>query len=147
MTIETPARIAFLKKIHLFYGLSDAELETVANELNELAVAKGGVVFEQDSKADSFYLIYSGNVRIVRKQDKKEIQLALLVKNDYFGEMALVAKRKRSATVTALADTILLVLSRANFEKLYKNSAHIKTNLEIAIRSRQLARSLNFKWL
>jgi len=92
-------------------------------------------------------LIYNGNVRITRKQDKKEIQLALLVKNDYFGEMALVANRRRSATVVALADTTLLVLSRANFEKLYQRSSHIKNNLSIAIRSRQLARSLTFKWL
>ena len=145
--IETSARIAFLRKIHLFYGLDDGEFEAVANELVESEVAKGGVVFAQDSKADSFYLIYSGNVRITRKQDKKEIQLALLVKNDYFGEMALVANRRRSATVVALADTTLLVLSRANFEKLYQRSSHIKNNLSIAIRSRQLARSLTFKWL
>jgi len=147
VTIETPARIAFLKKIHLFYGLSDGEFEAVANELHERVYSKGEVIFEQDSKADSFYLIHSGNVRIVRKQDKKEFQLALLVRNDYFGEMALVAKRKRSATVTALVDTTLLTLSHADFEKLYKQSPQIKNNFEIAIQSRRLARQLNFKWL
>ena len=147
MPIETAARIAFLQKIHLFHGLDDAEFEAVANELDELPVPKGGLVFEQDGKADSFYLIYGGSVRITRKQEKKEIQLALLVKNDYFGEMALVANRRRSATVTALADSTLLVLSRADFEKLYKRAPQIKNNLEIAVRSRQLARKLNFKWL
>jgi hypothetical protein len=145
--IETSARIAFLKKIHLFHGLDDAEFEAVANELDESQVAMGGVVFEQDGKADSFYLIYGGSVRIARKQDKKEIQLALLVKNDYFGEMALVADRRRSATVTALADTTLLVLSRADFEKLYKRAPQIKYNLEIAVQSRILARKMKFKWL
>ena len=144
--IETSARIAFLKKIHLFYGLDDGELKVVAEQLNESTVAKGGVVFAQDSKADSFYLIYNGNVRITRIHNKKETQLALLVKNDYFGEMALVANRRRSATVIALADTTLLALPRANFEKLYKQS-HIKNNLAIAIRSRQLAGRLKFKWL
>lgn len=147
MPIETSARIAFLKKIHLFHGLEDAEFEAVANELDESAFAKGGVVFEQDGKADSFYLIYEGKVRITRKQEKKEIQLALLVKNDYFGEMALVARRRRSATVTALVDTTLLVLSRADFEKLYKQAPQIKENLEIAVQSRILARKLEFKWL
>ena len=147
MAIETPARIAFLKKIHLFYGLSDGEFEAVANQLHEVAYAKGDIVFQQDGKAESFYLIYSGQVRIVRKQDRKELQLALLVRNDYFGEMALVANRRRSATVTALADTTLLVLSRADFEKLYKGAPQIKNNFEIAIRSRQLARQLKFKWL
>ena len=86
-------------------------------------------------------------VRIARKQDGKERQLALLVKNDYFGEMALVANRRRSATVTAMADTSLLVLSRKNFEKLFKTAPQIRLNLDVVIRSRQLARRLRFKWL
>ena len=147
MAIETAAKIAFLKKIHLFYGLNDEEFAVLAEEMTERAYAKGEVIFEQDTKADGFYLIYGGSVKIIRKQDRKEIQLALLVKNDYFGEMALVANRRRSATVTALADSTLLILSRVNFEKLYKRASHIKNNLSIAVRSRQLARTLKFKWL
>ena len=147
MAIEIPARVAFLKKIHLFHGLEDDALEVIANELVEMQVPKGGVVFPQGVKADSFYLIYGGSVRIVRKQNNKEFQLAVLVKNDYFGEMALVEKRLRSGTVTALADTSLLVLSRKDFDKLYKSNPQLKVNLEIAIRSRQLARSLQFAWL
>ncbi|HKY55874.1 MAG TPA: cyclic nucleotide-binding domain-containing protein [Anaerolineales bacterium] len=147
MAIEIPARIAFLKKIHLFYGLEDDDYEKIANELNEMPIPQGGVVFEQGAKADSFYLIYGGSVRIVRKLNQKEFQLAILVKNDYFGEMALVEHRTRSATVTALTDTLLLVLSRKDFDKLYKSDPQLKINLEIAIKSRQLARRLQFKWL
>ncbi|HKG53726.1 MAG TPA: cyclic nucleotide-binding domain-containing protein, partial [Anaerolineales bacterium] len=105
MPIELPAKIAFLKKIHLFHGLEEEEYTAMAEELQEEAVPKGGVVFQQGGKADSFYLIYGGSVRIVRRQNNKEIQLARLVREDYFGEMALVEKRPRSATVTALADT------------------------------------------
>ncbi len=145
--IEAPARIAFLKKIHLFYGLEEDDFALLAEELDELIVPKGGVIFEQDVKPDAFYLIYSGSVKVVRRVERKEIVLATLVKNDYFGELALVAKRRRSATATAIADTTLLVLSRADFEKLYKNAPQIKTNLELAVRSRQLARQMNFKWL
>jgi len=147
VAIDTPSRIAFLKKIHLFYGLKDAEFAALAEELDEMNVAKGEVIFAQDSKADAFYLIYAGNVRITRRVDRKEVQLALLVKNDYFGEMALVANRKRSATVTATNDTTLLVLPRSNFEKLYKRTAQLKINLELAVKSRNMARRLKFKWL
>ena len=147
MPIETSARIAFLKKIHLFHGLGDDEVAAVADELEERMVSKGEVVFQQDGKAESFFMIYGGSVRIIRKQNGKEIQLALLVKNDYFGEMALVANRRRSATVTAMADTSLLVLSLKNFEKLFKTAPQIRLNLDVAIKSRQLARSLRFKWL
>ena len=147
MAIELPARIAFLKKIHLFHGLEDSEIAAIAEELDEVAVAKDGVVFQQDSKADSFYLIYGGTVRIVRKQQGREFELARFVKDDYFGEMALIAKRSRSAMVVATSDTLLLVLSRDDFEKLYKQNPNLRLNLTVAIRSRQLARRLRFKWL
>jgi hypothetical protein len=147
VAIDLPARIAFLKKIHLFQGLEDDELAALAEELDEVSYPAGSVIFKQSTKADSFYLIYAGKVRIMRRQNNREIQLARLVREDYFGEMALVEKRTRSATVTAEADTVLLVLSRQDFEKLYKQKPEIKLNLEVAIRSRQLARSLLFKWL
>ncbi|MGZ9226636.1 MAG: cyclic nucleotide-binding domain-containing protein, partial [Anaerolineales bacterium] len=71
----------------------------------------------------------------------------LLTKEDYFGEMALIAKRPRSATVTALADTSLLVLSRADFEMLFKKNPQLGLNMSVAIHSRELAQRLRFKWL
>jgi len=146
--IEIPARIAFLKKIHLFHGLEDDELAVIAEKLLESAVPKDGVVFKQGDKATSFYLIYGGSVRIVRRgRGREEIQLARLVKDDYFGEMALVANRPRSGTVTALADTLLLVLSREHFQQLYKEAPQLRLNLELAIKSRQLSQRLHFKWL
>ncbi|HET9588345.1 MAG TPA: cyclic nucleotide-binding domain-containing protein, partial [Anaerolineales bacterium] len=147
MPIETFARLAFLKKIHLFFGVEEAELQKIAEELVEHSYPAGAVIFEQGSKSDSFYLIYGGKVRITRKQERKEIQLALLVNNDYFGEMGLVEKRPRSGTATALTDTSLLVLSRQDFERLFKRSPQLRLNLDLAIRSRQLARKLQFRWL
>ncbi|HEY5731362.1 MAG TPA: cyclic nucleotide-binding domain-containing protein [Anaerolineales bacterium] len=145
--VDTLARAAFLKKIHLFYGLEDDELAAVAEKLEEQSYPAEGVIFEQDAEAESFYLIYKGSVRIMRRERGREIQLALLVKNDYFGEMALAAKRRRSGTVTALTDTRVLVLSRKDFEGLYKQAPQLRLNLEVALRSRILARTLQFKWL
>jgi len=145
--IDKFARIAFLKKIHLFYSLDDDELETIADEMDEISVAEGEVVFAQDGKSENFYLIYSGNVRIFRKQQGKEIQLAILEKHDYFGEMGLIARRKRSGTVTATSDSILLALDRKDFETLFKSTPQLRLNLDVAVKSRQLARSLHFKWL
>ena len=147
MPIELPARIAFLKKIHLFHGLDEAELAAIAAELDEVQYPKGAVIFQQGVKADSFYLIYSGSVRIMRTKNKKEYQLALLVKEDYFGEMALIANRPRSATATAVTDTWLLVLSRTDFEQLFKKNPGAGLNMAVAIRSRELAQRLRFKWL
>ncbi|NTW11869.1 MAG: cyclic nucleotide-binding domain-containing protein [Anaerolineales bacterium] len=145
--IDTPAKVAFLKKIHLFYGLEDDELEIIANEMEEVSVLSGEVVFEQDSKSENFYLIYQGGVRVIRKHGGKEIQLAVLVKNDYFGEMGLIARRKRSGTVTTTSDTILLMLTHGGFEKVFRKTPQLRLNMDVAVRSRQLARTLRFKWL
>ncbi len=145
--VDTTARIAVLRRIHLFYGLGDDELAAVAEELEEALYPAGGVIFQQDTKAESFYLIYSGKVQIVRKREGKDRTLATLVKDDYFGEMALIEKRKRSGTCIALTDTLLFVLSRDHFEKLLKRAPHLRLNFDVAIKSRQLAGSLQFKWL
>jgi len=145
--LETSAKVAFLKKIHLFQGLEDEELQAIAEKLTEADYPAGAVIFEQNSKAESFYLIYGGSVRITRRQDGKQFQLAVFVKNDYFGEMALISKRHRSATATAVADTSLLVLSRKDFEALYKRVPELRLNLGVAVQSRQLHRRLRFKWL
>lgn len=145
--VETSARISFLRKLHIFYGLSDVELAAVAEQLDEHAYAAGSVIFEQNSKAESFYLIYSGSVRVIRREDGKERLLATLVTNDYFGEMALIERRPRSGTCTAVVDSLLFILSRQNFEALLKQSPQLRLNFELAVRSRRLAHTLQFRWL
>jgi len=145
--VDLPARIAFLKRIHLFYGLEDDELTAVAEQLEEAPYPAGSVIFQQDTKAESFYFIYKGNVKIVRRKEGKERTLAVLVSGDYFGEMALIEKRKRSGTCTAVTDSLLLVLSREHFEKLLKNAPHLRLNFDIAVQSRRLAGSMQFTWL
>ncbi|HUE99326.1 MAG TPA: cyclic nucleotide-binding domain-containing protein [Anaerolineales bacterium] len=147
MTIEFLARIAFLKRIHLFHDLTDGELASIAEKLQEAPYAAGSVIFEQGKRPESFYLIYEGGVRITRKQDRKEIQLARLVKDDYFGEMGLIGKRLRSGTAIALTDVSLFVMSREDFEKFYKGIPQLRLNFDLAIKSRQLARKLQFTWL
>ncbi len=145
--INTETRVAYLKKIHLFSDLSDEELKALAEEFEEMDYAADEVIFEQGGKAEHFYLIVKGKVVIVRKRDKKERQLATLVNNDYFGEMALVSRRNRSATVTALIPTSILRLSLEDFNRLLKDNPKLKPNLDVTIRSRSLAQKLQFKWL
>ena len=114
--IDTPARLAFLKKIHLFFDLEESDLAAIADQLGESPCQKGSVIVEQGKEAESFYMIYRGEVKITRKQKGKEESLTMLVAGDYFGELALVEhRRRRSATATALTDSVLLVLSRENF--------------------------------
>jgi hypothetical protein len=145
--IEPSAKLAYLNRIHLFHDLKEEELSAIADRLQEAPYPAGSVIFEQGKKPESFFLINEGTVRITRKQDRKNIQLALLVKDDYFGEMGLIAKRPRSGTATALTDVSVLVMSREDFEKFYKGIPQLRLNFDLAVRSRQLARKLQFSWL
>jgi CRP-like cAMP-binding protein/uncharacterized membrane protein YdbT with pleckstrin-like domain len=145
--IDSFARIAFLKRIHLFHGLGDEEFAMVAEQLEEQAYTSGEVIYRQNQNADNFYLIYKGGVKIVTLQKGKEINPSTLVTNDYFGHLDLLERRSRTGTATAQSDTLLLALPRAKFYQLRKTSPDFKSNLDIAIQTRQLARTLRFRWL
>jgi hypothetical protein len=145
--IDRAAILTILSKIHLFHDLKEEELAAIADKLQEASYPAGSVIFQQGQKPDSFYLIHEGTIRIVQRYKRQDIQLALLVKDDYFGELGLIAKRSRSATATALTDSSLLVMSRQDFQKFYKNIPQLRLNFDLAVRGRNLARKLQFNWL
>ncbi len=76
---------------------------------------KGESIFHQDEPGDEMYIIQSGAVEVSVFQDHRKLVLALLGKGDFFGEMALLDSKPRSATVTAITRTRLLTLSREIF--------------------------------
>lgn len=74
--------------------------------------AKGQVIFRQGQEGDHLYIIQSGAVEITRVLGGGAPLKAILTTGDFFGEIALVDQRPRSATATALDDTRLLALGR-----------------------------------
>jgi len=145
--ITTEARVALLRKIHLFKELSEEELVYLANHFSEVEYKPGEAIIEQATRGDTFYLIYRGRVRVSRRKDNREEQLATLVENDYFGEMELMSRQPRAATIKALTPVTVLALSRENFDELRQKNPALKPMLDVIIRSRSLARQLQFKWL
>lgn len=141
-------RTIFLRKIHLFHDLTDDQLMQVGERFSEESYDLGQTILEQGAQADSFYLIYSGKVRVHRRREGREQELATLVSGDYFGEMEILGQRgPRSASVSTLESTLVLRISSDAFAEILKTYPNIKPNLELAIASRKLARTLRFKWL
>lgn len=146
MTVtDTAQRIVFLKKIHLFHGLSDDELTAVAEELTEKTFPAETVIFKKGDRAESFYLISDGGVEVMRVGQSS--QTSQLVPGDYFGEEALWSNQRRSSTVTTQETTAVFILTRDQFLNLFKRSTKLRTNIEVAIASHRLARKLHFSWL
>jgi hypothetical protein len=146
MSIDTPERVVFLNRIHLFNGLNDDQFTAVAEVLTEETHPAGNEIITQGTQGDCLYLIWSGKVSVTRAGIEKP--LATFVDGDYFGEESMLASRHlRTATVTAIEETQLLVLTCEHFVELLKQAPGLKTNFAVTINSHHLERRLRFNWL
>ena len=145
--INIPQRVEFLRRIHLFYRLEDDHFVTVAESAIEQVYEAGEVIVQQGDVGNSFYMIYSGSVNLVRERLPGDDAKAKLVAGDYFGEEPLRAHRHHDATATAAEKTVLLVLDDADFSLILNKVRQLKSNFDVAVSSHRLARQLQFKWL
>ena len=77
--------------------------------------SNGKVIVRQGEMGDRMFVIQSGRVRVTRTVDGREIELAELKEGDFFGEMAIIDRETRSATVSAVGDVRLLSIDKKNF--------------------------------
>lgn len=145
--VSTEARVAFLRRIHLFHDLTDEDLAVIAGSLKEEVSQEGATVFVEGSDADRFFIVYQGRVRITQIRRKEERELAVFVGGDYFGEEALLDHRKRSATVGTTEKTYLFSLTHTQFNEIVKRFPKLKSAFEVSVASRRLARKVHFNWL
>jgi CRP-like cAMP-binding protein len=92
-------------------------------------VDAGRVIFQEGEEGDQMFIIQEGQVKVSRNISGKEQILAILGKGDFFGEMALVTKIKRTATVTALSPVKLLAFNREGFLNMITKNAKIALNV------------------
>jgi CRP/FNR family cyclic AMP-dependent transcriptional regulator len=92
-------------------------------------VDAGKVIFQEGEEGDQMFIIQEGQVKVSRKISGKEQILAVLNKGDFFGEMAIVTKVKRTATVTALSPVKLLAFNREGFLNMIAKNAKIALNV------------------
>ena len=92
-------------------------------------VQAGRVIFEEGEEGDQMFIIQEGQVKVSRLISGKEQILAILGKGDFFGEMAIVTKVKRTATVTALGPVKLLAFNREGFLNMITKNAKIALNV------------------
>jgi CRP-like cAMP-binding protein len=75
----------------------------------------GEVIVRQGEPGDCMFVIQAGQVEVLQEKDGNEIRLAVLSKDDVFGEMAITEKEKRCATVRALGDVRVLTYDKKAF--------------------------------
>lgn len=137
----------FLKQLDVFNELSEQELASVAALCREASFKAGDIILAIKDPADSFFVIRRGNVQIITDSDaleaKPELIDALMVslgKGQTFGEMGLVDRGARSATVRAGSDTDVYVINCDEFLNLCYENAHLGFLV-----MRNIAADLSFK--
>ena len=75
----------------------------------------GDVIVRQGESGDCMFVVQAGQVEVLREQDDKPVRLAVRGEGDFFGEMSLVEREVRSATVRALGDARILTIDQRTF--------------------------------
>ncbi len=137
----------FLSTQFLFQGLNEEQLGHFVNRFRLVEYPRDTLIFSQGEKAEHFYILLKGRVRVIHQRDGRERLLNILKTGDYFGEEALLLNQPRSASVRTIGHVTLLALERQHFVELMEEFPEIKRNLRATAESRTLARRLKFDWL
>lgn len=120
-TLSLMERILFFKRVPLFKNLSPSDIKQVAAIAEEQSFSDGDLLVQQGELGDVMFIIASGEVRVVTTQDQKEVELARRKSGEYVGEMALISKEPRSATVAAVGNVHTLCIDQKSFEALLRD--------------------------
>uniref|UniRef100_A0AAX7UEY7 cAMP-dependent protein kinase type II-alpha regulatory subunit n=1 Tax=Astatotilapia calliptera TaxID=8154 RepID=A0AAX7UEY7_ASTCA len=116
---------AFIECVPLLKSLEVSERMKIVDVLGARAFKDGDRIITQGDKAECFYIVETGEVKIMIKsktkasqQDNAEVEVARCSRGQYFGELALVTNKPRAATVYAVGETKCLVIDIQAFERL-----------------------------
>ena len=118
-------KIEILRDSPLFCSLVPDELQMLSELAQRRRFTSGEVFFSEGEVGDALYVLVEGTVSVCMNDSQgKEHSIANLKAPEYFGEMSLIDKETRSATVRATDDGMALVLTLENFQlfsRLFKN--------------------------
>ena len=111
-------RVLELRRIPLFAGLSPADLLRVADIAEERPYADGETIAEEGEIGEELYIILSGDVRVVRHEDGAAVEVARRQAGDVVGEMSIISRAPRVASLVAEGDVRTITIGRREFESM-----------------------------
>jgi predicted acylesterase/phospholipase RssA/CRP-like cAMP-binding protein len=115
-------------------GLSDEQIQLVADAVDWVEYQSGDVIFQQDDPGDSMLLVAEGRVKIsVLQDDGTQKFVDYLNVGEHFGEMAILTGQVRALTMEAVIDLRLLELKRADFQLLLEKVPRLAANVSRAL--------------
>ena len=125
MRLRKNAKLDLLASVPLFSGCSRRELEQIGSIADETNVPAGRTLIEQNQPAHEFFALIEGTAD-VRRSGRK---VSAMSGGDFFGEVALIAKTPRTATVTTTSPVRLLVIKGRDFDRVLAESPSIAVKI------------------
>jgi CRP/FNR family transcriptional regulator, cyclic AMP receptor protein len=119
------AKIDLLKRVPLFTGCSKKELEALARIADEIDLSEGSVLTREGQPGREFFVLVEGEVEVTQSGD----EIAQLRAGDWFGEIALLTKASRTATVTAASPVRVLVVTDRAFRQVLETTPSIAVKM------------------
>jgi CRP-like cAMP-binding protein len=113
--------VELLQSVPLFAGLPKRELREIAGVADVIEVPSGRDLTVQGARGREFFVLLEGTVVVRRGGEFVNV----LRRGSFFGEIALLADRPRSATVTTIEPSRLLVLTEGQFRGIFRGSSEL----------------------
>jgi CRP-like cAMP-binding protein len=132
MRLHKDAKVELLKGVPLFSKLDKKALEDVAHIADEIDLPAGKEMATEGDRGREFFVLLKGEAEVTRGGEK----INTMKQGDFFGEIALVTKMPRTATVTATSEVDVLVITERAFDSLLKKSPTIGLGVAEALAER-----------
>lgn len=87
------------------------------------------IIFNQGDEGDLMYVVQEGEVEVLQIVGNHEVQVVVLERGDFFGEMAVLENEPRSHSTRALSDTKLVTIDRGGFQTMLLRNAEISVRM------------------
>ena len=110
-----------LNKIAVFAGLSDEQLYSLLRLLKTVTYNAGEEVFRQGEEPSHIYIVRSGRIKLVARENQIDFELIVFEEGHYFGKASVIGIQPHGATVIATENSELIVLPREALSSLYES--------------------------
>lgn len=132
MKLRKDAKTELISRVPLFAHCSKRELTTVAGIADEIDLREGTQLTREGAPGREFLVLVEGTADVLKNGRK----INSLQAGDFFGEIALVHRTPRTATVKATSPVRALVITERNFRSLLERSPEIQLKVLQALAER-----------